>query len=319
MEFYTKKPPKEAGQSLSQSVMSKPIASSQLAEAPPQSKGEVIAKGLAALNHRPIEIYGKVVDQYGVPVEGASIAGSTIIRNISGFSGKSEKYTTVTDQNGLFQFKGMYGESMGVWPSKPGYEFKGTNTSFVFSLMYPKETIYTPDANNPTVLTMWKLQGAEPLMVVEIEKYHGLPFDGTPVYVDLEKNRITANQGDLKITLKRNPLHPDLGKKFDWSLIVEGVGGGLVESTTAYQNEAPAEGYQSEFKYAMSAEGAHWQDGMQKRFFVKSKNGKLYGWVDLNVYARYQEGVGITIEGRVNPNGSRNLEYDRKKIITPVP
>lgn len=178
--------------------------------APAQDKGAQIKEGLAALNDVPIAFYGRLEDQLGNPVTGAQIAGS--IRIYNGVQSKVEHLTTMSDGNGMFQIKGGKGESLGLMPHKDGYVLATTGTEFKCSYMYTGH--FTPDPNNPAVIKMWKLQGAEPL--VSLDKTYKLQYTSAPIYFDMIAGKTVASDGDLKIMVNRpdgiiSQQHPRIG------------------------------------------------------------------------------------------------------------
>lgn len=154
---------------------------------------------LSRENNVPIVFYGKVEDQFGNPVVGAEITGSTII--YSGTSSGSKTVTATSDSNGNFTLDAGKGESLGVMLRKPGYELATTGTDFKYSHLF--ENYYVPDPRNPTVIKMWKLQGAEHLTGFDIRTE--VPIEGTPVFFDLQTGRQVRNGGDVSVTLSSSP------------------------------------------------------------------------------------------------------------------
>ncbi len=75
-----------------------------VAPAPPaKSRAQQIREGLATLNDMPIVFYGRLEDQFGKPVVGATVTGNTII--YSALRRGSEHVSTQSDENGLFTIK----------------------------------------------------------------------------------------------------------------------------------------------------------------------------------------------------------------------
>ncbi len=275
---------------------------------PPRDKKEQMREGLATFNDVPIVFYGKLEDQFGSPVVGAEIAGA--IRIYNGSQSTVQKVATVSDANGLFQLKGEHGESLGMMPRKEGYALASTSTEFKYSYMY--EQHYVPDQNNPTVIKMWKLQGAEPL--VGIDQHYTVPVTGAPVDYDLLTGKIVPTGGDLKITVNRSPGIVSQRNPQDWSVQVEAVGGGLIETSmedarVAYA--APDNGYQPSDTMEMSTTN-HWSNLAQQMFFVTSRNGQVFSKVFLSfgINANPDDPMSVTVRGVANANGSRNWEGD---------
>jgi len=276
-----------------------------------QNKGEKMKEGLAEMNDVPIVFYGRLADQLGGPVVGAQIAASVRIYN--GVQSTVEHLAAVSDGNGFFQIQGGKGESLGVVPTKEGYILAATNTYFKYSYMYPDR--FSPDPNNPTVIKMWKLQGAEPL--VDIGKEYKLPFTSAPIFFDLVAGKIVPTGGDLKITVNRPAGEVSEHNPQDWGFEIEAVDGGLIETSgkeSAITFAAPENGYQSSDTVTASS-NRHGIGGIQQSFFVKSRNGQVYSKVHLlfGINDTPDGFMDITFSGVANTNGSRNWEATAPK------
>jgi len=295
------RPSKPAGVPV-QAAGSSPPAATNLT-APPQDKGEQIKNGLAMLNDVPIAFYGRLEDQFGNAVVGAQIAGSVRIYN--NVQSTVEHLTTVSDENGMFQIKSGKGEGLGIMPKKDGYVLATTSTEFKYSYMYNGQ--FTPDPKNPTVVKMWKLQGAEPL--VSLAKKYKLNYTGRPIYFDMISGRTVSNGGDLKVTVNRpdgiiSQQHPQ-----NWSVKIEVVNGGLVETSfeefrTTYS--APESGYQLTDILGNN----NGPDLVDSIFFVQSRNGQVYSKVHLlfGINNTPDGFMDISFSGVANTNSSRNWE-----------
>ena len=260
---------------------------------------------LSAQNGRQIDIYGKVVDQYGVPVAGAKIRGN--IATLSFDGSPNPDVFTETDGSGLFKFNDLHGANFGVALTKDGYApYVGNNWS--------KD--YQPDPANPMVFTMYKLQGAEPMVYTKIHDY--VPCDGTEVHYDLLTGKKVATGGDLVVKLTRNPVDIVRGKPFDWEISMQVESGGLIEVHDPYPYQAPAEGYAPSLVILHKAGDKDWTSRLNSSYYVKAQGGKVYARVTVSVFADYQPpptafDVGIY----ANPSSSRNLEYDATKVAKP--
>jgi hypothetical protein len=272
-----------------------------------QDKGAQMKEGLAEMNDVPIVFYGRLADQFGNPVVGAQIAANVRIYN--GVQSTVEHLKTVSDGNGFFQIQGGKGESLGVVPTKEGYVLATTDTYFKYSYMYADH--FSPDPNNPTVLKMWKLQGAEPL--VDISKEYKLPFTGAPINFDLVAGKIVPIGGDVKITVKRAAGEVSEHNPQDWSVQVEAVDGGLIETTVAESRAtyaAPQDGYEPNTAFEMSTATQSWHAAVDQMFFLESRNGKVFSKVRLifGINDTPDGFMDITFSGVANTNSSRNWE-----------
>ena len=120
---------------------------------------------------------------------------------------------------------------------------------------------------------------------------------------------------------------------FAWKTSVEVVGGGLIRAGERdYYNLAPESGYVPRFEFTQEAQSVRdaqaekikwtWTERLSDVFFVSSRDGKNFARVTLRIMANAdrKEGDNIAAVRTVvwlNPNGSRNLEFDPKKVIQP--
>ncbi|HTQ29701.1 MAG TPA: carboxypeptidase-like regulatory domain-containing protein [Opitutaceae bacterium] len=264
---------------------------------------------MASENAQAQDFYGKVVDQYGKPVIGATALGTLLWVQGIDIGEKREQHTTQTDQNGEFQFTGFHASRLAVAITKEGYEMG--RAAGVYTA--PNEQDKT-SATERAIFHMWKLRGAEPMIAYAIST--AIPCDGTPTSYDLLTGKKVTAGGDLIIKLVRNPVNINRSKPFDWSVTLAIPSGGLQEINDLYPNEAPADGYQPSVTINMSPEMKNWQAALTHSFYFKSENGQDYGRMTINIQADFQPpptyfGADIYI----NPSGSRNLEFDRTKQI----
>ena len=258
-------------------------------------------------NTKAQDFYGKLVDQYGQPVTNAEIVGNVVMEYGWSAPEKFERYTTKTDANGLFQFTGLHGAKLGVVPSKAGYELGGHGEG-------RRESVAPQSSPNDRVtFTMWKLRGPEPMINKEMQLR--VPYDGSPVVFSLATGKKAAD-GDLQVMLSRAPLKIKRGRdKYDWSVKIEILRGGLLAENDPYPNWAPENGYQTAFEASMSSNNVSWDGELIQNFYIKNKQGH-YGrlYIDLSTDSMRPD-TGITIRSWMNPSGSQNLEFDPKKQI----
>lgn len=267
------------------------------------NKGEQMKEGLSQMNDVPIVFYGRLEDQSDAPVAGAQIRANIRIYNGSGST--TEHLTTMSDGNGMFQINGGKGESLGIMPTKQGYALATSGTLFKYSYMYPDH--FSPDQNNPTVIKMWKLQGAEPLD--EINRTYRLPYTVAPINFDLVAGQIVPSGGDLTITVNRptgiiSQQHPQ-----NWSIDLVVVGGGYIETSpeeAAITYAAPGGFYQPSGTFGNN----NGPDLVDEMFFIQSRNGQVFSKIRLlfGINATPERDMTITISGVANTHGSRNWE-----------
>jgi len=262
-------------------------------------KNEALLALMALGNKASVDIYGKVVDQDGQPVAGVKVDGEVGLNY-----GDSEEHDTTTDANGLFHFLGLHGQGMGIRLQKEGYEYG-------YKIPYQRPDDYLPDPNNPVIITMWKLRGAEPMVHDRMHAY--IPCDGSVTRFDLLTGKQNTN-GDLIVKLTRNPVNIVRGKPFNWSVTFAITNGGLQEITNIYPYEAPAEGYEPILTLDFPTNMFRWQPDFDHAYYFKSKDGKIYGRMTISITADFQPPpTDFEAEIYANPAGSRNLEFDYNK------
>lgn len=281
---------------------------------PAASRARVVA-ALDQLNQKPIELYGKVVDQSGKPLEGVA-AYASVIYNYSQGMGVS-KTETKTDKDGLFSFKGLNGRTLGIGLDKDGYEYDGAHGPFQYTELVKESERYHPDPKNPVVFMMYKLQGAEPMIKGNAE--FKLAPDGTPMRIDLKTGKKTDQGGDLivAIKLKEYPIgEKPTQRTFDWSAEISAVEGGMIVSTQKIMYLAPAEGYKEVMTLDAKATDSPWENVIDRSFYLKSEN-KIYSRIVMHFVAsqRADNPSRISLIWYLNPSGSRNLEFDEKKKL----
>jgi hypothetical protein len=162
-----------------------PSVDAQIASPAGQARIQQFEQVWKGDNAKPINVYGKIVDQFGQPVVGAKVNGGTLLYLSFERSG-GEKFTTVTDSQGLFSFTDLHGVRFGFGVEKAGYEYD------------PRKYLdwwdhYKPDPRNPAVFVMWKLQGAEPMcMLTQTDGYPSMsrqPVSGHRSISTQEKSR----------------------------------------------------------------------------------------------------------------------------------
>lgn len=295
-----------------------------------QKPSRELKRTFEALNHNSIEFYGRALDQFGEPVVGADVTGSVLYN--TGVKSGREVASTTTDTGGYFRFSKLAGQTLGIDFKKSGYEFNPRNTLFSYSYFEADHKRHIPDPKKPIIFTLWKKQGAEAL--VHYEKTWRFPITGGPIRINLETGNTGNQVADLVVSLARTPLQMRYGERgFAWNASVEVVGGGLIRvGQRDYYNLAPKTGYMPRFEYTQEAQSVRdaqaekikwtWVDGISDDFFVSSRDGKNFARVSLRIRANVDHKEGdnealVAVGVWLNPNGSRNLEFDPAKAITP--
>jgi len=273
---------------------------------------------------KEVEFWGKVIDQHDGPVADVAVTATITTHQIPppGFKARPQTiYSATTDGNGLFSIKGRPGrgftiETMAIegYVLAPKLQKRTNNLDWYnYDRLDPRG--FKPDANAPVVFRLWKLGSPEALVMREADTR--IPYDGTPVNFDLVSGRKTTGGGDIRVTLLRNPQDIQLGQRnFEWTATVEAVEGGLVESEDPFMYLAPESGYLPRLVIHMSPDDPNWTDERAVAFYLKSRGGRNFGRVKLEfMTGSNKPTTGFSFDSSVNPNGSRNLEYDPAQSV----
>jgi hypothetical protein len=262
------------------------------------SKDEAIIEISKLRFKQPQNFYGKVLDQYGQPIVGVEVTGSIEILNALGNEVQSQTYKTQSDSGGLFEFTGKTGTPINVTIKKEGYLMGERGEGY----QGPPAEKTTP--NDRATLTMWKLRGPEPLVGSSIDAK--IPHDGSPVTFDMTTGKESPN-GNFRVILSQFPLEVRTGReKFDWTVKVEILGGGILPENDPYPYWTPADGYQSAFEFNVSSNAIKWLPDLKKSFYIKNAQGQ-YGIMQFSVYPG-RSPTGVEVNFTINPSGSQNLE-----------
>jgi hypothetical protein len=289
---------------------SKPVAQSGVAErnttATPPTKNEstaalhnrnVIDTDLLANWQAPIEFFGKVVDENGNPVSGASVNFHWV--EFPDENG-NRSTNTESDAEGLFSLRGVCGPILTVLVSKEGY--------------YPRRggahygplaaESFSPDPKDPVVFVLRKKGTPEPL--VAINRSYQIPRGGTPVSINLETgNAMTGRSGHLVVQCWTEDSGKRSGEKYDWRCLITIPGGGLALTEEEFPFLAPENGYVPTTEIVMPAARPDWKSDVELKFYYRLADGR-FGRMTFSMIAGGDH--FCMIESFLNPTGSRNLE-----------
>lgn len=276
---------------------------------PEGSQAEQRVNILSNYNDVPIVFYGRLEDQFGVAVAGATVNFS--VRVYNGYESTVNRGQVVSDGTGGFTISGYKGESLSrlsLDPEKHGYALSSVGTLFKYSRL--EESPFESEVGNPTVIRMWKLQGAEHLIRFDIQT--DIPIDGTPIAFDLETGRRVQTGGDVSVSIQSSTA-PNIREGYDWRFTLRPVNGGVIENSgVGFEKtfQAPETGYKLEYVMDYQKGTPTWSAAFSGGFLVMSRNAKCYAKCTLQISTyRVENGtVPITLRGYLNPAGSRNLE-----------
>lgn len=278
------------------------------------SKLDRIREAGKSLN-KPISFYGRVVDQFEQPVSGITIEVSYSFNNDViqvDYMPHHQSIKLISNAAGEFVFEGESGLAMSVQlQPKAGYEFldRGLlNLSFRdIGIGRPAPTISTRDT--PYIFRAYRNLGAEPLFVGAL--FHRFPPDDRSYVVDLLARTVTPGRtgGDFIISGRRPPGPPNQ-QKWDWAFDVNGTAVELLEVNDEFLNLAPTDGYAGSWTKLAKATDTNYRKKEIHRFYFRRRANRIYGTIIMELFAEYDEDFAVRINYRLNPSGSRNLEYD---------
>jgi hypothetical protein len=273
--------------------------------------------------NQPVEFYGRVVDQDANPIPAVRVKLSVRwTHELLPGTAKDEfnRFELTTDAEGLFTLTDTKGSLLSVAAlEKEGYDPspRAAQQSFWYWAATPDRK-YTPDSHHPEIFRMWKKAGAERLVRKGIAS--PLRYDGTPTTLDLVTGS-GGNIGDLRVTLVRN--HQQIASSqhnYEWTLTMEALNGGLIESSDEQMYRAPDDGYQPKFVVHMLASDPKWAGQKSFNLYVKLR-GNLYGRVEVKALVDSDRATTpFYVTSFINPSGSRNLEYSSlQDVVQPSP
>lgn len=266
---------------------------------------------------RPIEFFGKVVDEQNKPVDGASIR---FVWSDLSSKGTSEAHT-FSDVDGLFCLKGVRGKGLSVHISSADHYVSQSRNQFAFEYADPDEPIFhIPDPNNPVIFHLRRKGQTERLVVMRsnlnipgVGRQFRLLTNGTPTRVDFVSGKIVEYGGSLEVRCWIRNETGEFNKAYDWSYELTVPEGGLILSTNEFDFEAPLENYLPSIRKEIHKNSEQpWTGRREEKYFLKLANGN-YARMRFVIYAG--ESPFCIIEAFVNPSGSRNLEFSPDKIV----
>jgi hypothetical protein len=258
----------------------------------------------------PINFFGKIVDESGNPVSDTRVNFTWTDLSPTGTSTAE----TLSDLQGLFSLTNKTGKFLEVRVKKAGYyAYEENRFGFEYAAFF-EDDYYQPDSKHPVIFRLRK-KGEVPQQFVVRHTLMGIKPTGESHYIDLQTTRkSTASGGDIAISITRTA--PENAKQYDWCASIEGVNGaGLIESNDEFMFEAPETGYKPGYLYRFAKSDPSWKNQTSRKYFVRAKDGKIYGRLEIAFIPKYQDTGAIDIKFYVNPTGSRNLEYEPNTVL----
>jgi len=285
---------------------------------------------MSALPH--ITFYGRIIDQYNMPVSGASVFYIGTNAYLSAGGGRGQ---VMSDENGYFEIdtEGASLELGGIGhPEIDGvYHMIGSSRKRDASFVSYDD----PQGRHPNWRNYTKKESAYLIRAWRLGEYEGsvsgneslrIDSDGSIYTLNLDKSKREMNivkgegKGQFRISCQRR--HMESNRDYgDWSLSLSPINGGLLETDDLYMNIAPESGYQPSFKVDMKKEQSDYKHTLEnKRFYFKTNNGQEYGSMVVQFqpfYSVSRDICNIRMTYKINPTGSRNLELKRENTSLP--
>jgi hypothetical protein len=267
----------------------------------------------------PIELYGRVEDQHGDPVPGATIELFPVDGPFE--TSATNKVVLTSDNEGNFSVKGLKGAILGVAASKKGYvkipPLGGPSSQA--NIAYADGAEQGKRFSNPKTPLVLRLQNPgpmEPLVRVR-EKRWALSLDGTPRMIALDNENGTGpHQIEFKLwsdTLDRDKPGANVYDAFDWTFEARIPGGGFLWNDSDLNFEAPETGYKELIRYHQpkSLPRDKWKRFKSGRYFVRFPDG-THARIRLDIDAGTDPEYGpLSMKSWFNAKpGSRNLATD---------
>ena len=259
-----------------------------------------------AAKNMPVAFFGQFVDQNNEPISGVKVTMNVRHQEYSLTTGPHANYPTkefITDLGGRFEWTDSDTTGDVLWINsieKTGY------------LLSPKlhrgYAAKTGSLTHPVIFKMWKEGSKESL----VGGSHVFGMDSGKTYT---LNLVTGKkiegdaEGDLRVSITRPP-DAKPRDKFPWSFSIEVIGGGLVEADPfdEFMYLAPESGYEPKIAMQFDPNDSDWIGIVKKQFFIRSRNGQVYGRAEIEIDSIYNVHSALQIDYAINPNGSRNLE-----------
>jgi hypothetical protein len=259
----------------------------------------------------PITFYGVVRDHSGNPVPQAKVDYSIVDK----FFGPGTKKTGVADDQGSFSLTGISGAALTVGVSKDGYApiYQQSNGAFSYGMPFDVQRDRpAPTRGQPAIFILRKKTAAERLFVVDRDVL--VPKTGSPVDISLKTGKpVSLGGGDLRIECWTSDDMKNSQGHYEWHARLSVPHGGLIARTDPeWQFEAPENGYQRSVEISMPQTSPRWERTYDGHYWLFLRD-RTYARIRFRLNTAGNHFVSITCY--LNPSGSRNLEYDEKRLV----
>jgi hypothetical protein len=276
----------------------------------------------AAIDNVPIQFFGRIEDQNGVPVHGATVRVRVTSfledASVQWATGGGEKVVKhidlVTDENGLFELSDVKGMGINIDSvTKEGFKDRPKHPSYAYGELYGGR--HTPDPHRPEVFRILRQGETEPLIKT---KGSVRMFPDKKYGVDLMtgKFRDAVGNEDAHLVVSMQVGPPSRGR-IDWTVFIEAPRGGIIESEDDFDFmlKAPLDGYIQEIQWGETKDDPKYTGRLSRNIYFRSSDGSVFAAINVRVNASPSGSVRVELTNLINPRGSRNLEYDPAKRI----
>ena len=279
--------------------------------------------------NKKIDFFGRVIDQFGVGIPGAKIEAKLLSYEEDFYKATSGGGYQVrrnihleTNQDGFFSIEGEKGLSLNIRTIlKGGYDASSMRqlNDFVYGHLSLNGSFdsFSADKENPVIFSLWKKGMAVPLIKRSIKINVDPDVGGQGVYFNFGRRSVpTTNpekQWDLRVT----------GTNFGdrWNVRIEApLGAGFLKAGDEFLNLAPESGYEEVIDFS-SAESTRPWEMVQAGIYYKGQNGEKFASFKMRIEIGGKNNgeakkFRVVLDGlKINPRGSRNLQYDPKLKI----
>ena len=248
----------------------------------------------------PISFYGRVVDERGDAIEGA-----TVKFGVADKPWEQSKYNRTSNHDGRFELTGVRGGGLYVEVSKDGYyQTDESRRLFHYSEGESPGMAEPPEKGGLAVFKLRKKGHSVPLIVKECST--AVSESGAPVEIDLMTGETTPHgNGDVRVEVFFSPATEQDQRGYPWHSRITVREGGLMERKDVLDFTAPVDGYVPSMELKPSPE--LWRSGLDRSYFVRLRSGS-FARIAISVRAGEDRAV-FQLRSFVNPNpGERNLE-----------
>ena len=260
-------------------------------------------KSILATENVPIVFWGKVQDELGLAISGATIhfhvRGSGILNAMGLLEDDVRGGTVMSAGDGSFTMSPRAGMALTIDSiTKPGYKLlENQKLNFSYTVT---SSLHKPDEKKPLIYVMQREDAQDDISTWQQKAK--LPWNEGDLRVDLSNGELSPT-GNLILT----PARSGSAGRFDWSLSIRVSDGELVEAEPNTAPIAPVAGYTSKVNWKFAASDKDFVSGLDTALYYRV-NGK-YGRLKLLVYANVGlNSFSLHLDSTANTSGGRIMQ-----------